>query len=198
MKKVLIIAFVIIPLIILALCYFEIIELDINFAHKEKASEKNIIENSITKTIKSFVAKEQHPLLDKKITILNIWGLGCAPCIEELPLLNNLNKLALNYTNVACLSFCSGADTSMQKSKQATNQAYKFDFLPIVASSGIELSILSLIARNARYRDVDSNVQVLPTTLVYNQMDSMLFFKSGKLSENDISIITTIIKGSND
>lgn len=57
-----------------------------------------------------------------KPTIINLWFTNCSPCIEEIPILNDLKKKYGNKINTIAITF-------QDRSKvMLFNQLYKFDF----------------------------------------------------------------------
>lgn len=53
--------------------------------------------------------------LKGKLIVLNIWGIGCGPCIAEMPALNSLVKLYANHPNVVFLAITADHKESLIK-----------------------------------------------------------------------------------
>ena len=71
------------------------------------------------------------------IIIINFWATWCAPCREEMPLLNNI-KLSEKYKDIEILAINIGGD-SYEKSKKFF-QDLNINNLEIFSASGLEIS----------------------------------------------------------
>lgn len=62
-----------------------------------------------------------------KVVVLNLWSTTCSPCIEEIPLLNNLVR---SYTTQGVVFLALTSETSIKVSEVLSKHAFAYTVLP--------------------------------------------------------------------
>lgn len=94
---------------------------------------------------------------ENTITLVNLWNVGCTPCIDELPALDKLNK---EYEGegaaIKGLYFSAGSTLTDEESEEINS---------ILEKSGAQYQQLTL-SEDMLNDDVIKNIQAFPTTFV--------------------------------
>ncbi|WP_242973031.1 TlpA family protein disulfide reductase [Anaeromicrobium sediminis] len=122
---------------------------------------------------------------DKKLTIVNIWGTFCSPCIEEMP---ELQKIYDNYKDQGVNVVGIISDISL---KNSTDEADN-----IVSKTEVKYTNL-LCDKNLN--DLTDNFSYVPVTLFVDSEGKILeIFVPGRATYTNLSnIIDDILKGDN-
>lgn len=191
MKKILIIAGLLIVSTVLFLIFF--VELQIGTAEFENQNSKKVIDTSYRRTIEQFIEPELANKLRNKVVFFNSWATWCGPCAREIPL---LNKLANNYkadTNIVFISYCSNANIDSVK-KFLTERNLDFEnFILIEAKEGLRTSITTLVGRRETLNHVDTTIDAVPLNCLFNNSDELKFFMQGAINENNFDNIKFVL-----
>lgn len=191
MKKILIIAGLLIVSTVLFLIFF--VELQIGTAEFENQNSKKVIDTSYRRTIEQFIEPELANKLRNKVVFFNSWTTWCGPCAREIPL---LNKLANNYkadTNIVFISYCSNANIDSVK-KFLTERNLDFEnFILIEAKEGLRTSITTLVGRRETLNHVDTTIDAVPLNCLFNNSDELKFFMQGAINENNFDNIKFVL-----
>lgn len=108
-------------------------------------------------------------LQEKGLTLINIWGTFCSPCIEELPM---LQEIADSYEDkdVNVIGIVADGDT---------NEVKAFDML-----NKLEIKFTNLIPNEAFQRDFVSKATAVPVTLLVNNKGEILEILVGAREKN--------------
>lgn len=92
---------------------------------------------------------------EKKLTMVNIWGTFCGPCIREMPDLGELNR---EYADKGfqIVGIISDVNKASDETALEVIEATKADYTHIVASEDIQRGILS-------------QIQLVPTTIFVDE-----------------------------
>lgn len=107
-----------------------------------------------------------------KTVFINFWATWCKPCIQEMPSIENAQRL-LSKNGVVFLL----ASNETPDEIKAFKQAHRFD-LKFIRLSNIE----------------DLNIEALPTTYIYNPKGEKVFAEAGYRKWDDSSNIEMIRK----
>ena len=110
--------------------------------------------------------------------LINFWAPWCAPCVEEMPLLNHL------YTQHAANGF-QLLGIAADKSESVTQFLKRTPLQFPIALAGFEGVALSQSLGNASGG--------LPYSLLFDTKGAILFSKQGALTTNDISTIPKLL-----
>ncbi len=111
-----------------------------------------------------------------KTIFLNVWATWCKPCIQEMPSIEDAQRILLNENIIFLLA--SGENVAQIEEFSNTHE-YKFNYIRIENSE-------------------EMNVQALPTTFIFNQHGDLVFSESGTRKWNEkknIDLIRKISKG---
>ena len=86
-----------------------------------------------------------------KITVIDFWGTWCAPCLSEIP---DYNKFYEEYKGKGVVFIALAADSGTAEEVRDAAKRLKIEY-PVAAPSWEEL-------------DLFGNIEVFPTTLVFN------------------------------
>ena len=111
-----------------------------------------------------------------KWLLINFWATWCAPCVRELPSLNNLHNEFKNNKNFAMIAINIGQNKSVVN--KFIKEKAPIDFL-VLLDENIELS--------------DWNVQAIPTTFLINDSGKIIYKIEGE-KEWDSSEFTKFFK----
>ena len=111
-----------------------------------------------------------------KFVLINFWATWCAPCVRELPSLNNLHNEFKNNKNFAMIAINIGQNKSVVN--KFIKEKAPIDFL-VLLDENIELS--------------DWNVQAIPTTFLINDSGKIIYKVEGE-KEWDSSEFTKFFK----
>ncbi len=108
-----------------------------------------------------------------KYILINFWATWCAPCVKELPSLNNLNKIFLKNDSFEMIAINIGQEKSVVK--KFLNEKASVDFT-VLLDEKMELS--------------NWNVQAIPTTFLVDKTGKVLYKSEGEKSWDDPKFIT--------
>ncbi len=135
--------------------------------------------NSNAQTIKNFkledtqsVTQEYNALKGEKLTIIDFWATWCKPCLKAIP---ELIKLQDEYKSKGVNLIGISCDGPRSVSKVA----------PLVQTLGVNYPVL-LDFNNDLLRDY--NISNLPTLLIVNSANKVVYFHEGFNSEDAIEI----------
>ncbi|MCE7044601.1 TlpA disulfide reductase family protein [Dyadobacter sp. CY312] len=73
----------------------------------------------------------QNSSLRGKVVVFNFWSTTCAPCIEEMP---KLNELVSSYTSQPAIFLAPAPETLEKVNKSLDKHAFKYNILPDASS----------------------------------------------------------------
>ncbi|HDI83250.1 MAG TPA: TlpA family protein disulfide reductase, partial [candidate division WOR-3 bacterium] len=110
--------------------------------------------------------------LGKKVIVLNFWGLGCSPCVAEIP---TISKLVVKYPDVLFVAITGSINEGVKR---------------LVKDKGF------------RYLQVESQdafkkygVVSIPRHFVIDKNGKIVFQWPGSISENSINLMEEAIEG---
>lgn len=129
--------------------------------------------NSFVKSIlnkkfldKNFTTVEDNSInqktLDGKPTLLNLWFTSCAPCIEEMPYLNELKKKYVNQVNFISLTYNDKNEVKKFLKKRAFNFTHiinEKDFLN--AKKVMQYPLNIFLDKTGTVKFVEANVSLI-------------------------------------
>lgn len=109
-----------------------------------------------------------------KITVFNIWGTTCTPCINEMP---DLDRLAGKYSDegLQIIGICMDASY-----KGKADEAIVEEGKRIIEKTGI--SYLNLIPSGEIEEGILSNIIATPTTIIVDENGTVLYQSAGASS----------------
>ncbi|OXA81308.1 Thiol-disulfide isomerase or thioredoxin [Flavobacterium aquidurense] len=110
--------------------------------------------------------------LKGKPTLINFWGINCAPCITELPDLDSIKQQFKGSVNFVAMTTDSAADVEIFLKK------YKFEFEQIIDSDFVLLKELKINA--------------LPMTMILDKNGKILDIYGGLITKNEKEVIATL------
>lgn len=107
---------------------------------------------------------------ENKLTVVNVWNEGCTPCIEELPILDKLNKeYEGKGVSIKGLYFGFSEGISDEARKEVES---------ILSGGNIEYQQL-LTSKKMLESEELSNIQAFPTTYFVNEKGEIVDFIEG-------------------
>ena len=106
-----------------------------------------------------------------KILVVNFWASWCPPCVEEMPVLDKLQKEFLQQ-NVLFVGIGIDSPSNIREFLKNTPISYP------VAIGGLEGSNLS--------KQLGNTQGALPYTIIINTKGKVIYSKLGKISEDDL------------
>ena len=150
-----------------------------NFACKERKQEQQepaVEVVSVLNKIRLTDLNDQPISLEQykgKIIFINFWATWCKPCIQEMPSIEEAQKILQNKNII----FLMASGESLEQIQQFnTGNAYKFNYVRI---ENIE----------------EMNVQALPTTFIFDRKGDLVFSEMGYRNwaeKNNIDLINKI------
>lgn len=139
-------------------------------------------------------------IAENKLTLVNVWGIFCGPCIKELRLLHNVydkykDRKDFEFITIAMDSekefqqFLNPADTSVYR-KMFLHSGLKRFYLPTVTClpNGYSkfYSGYAIVQDSTQCRSIQRKIQsnVIPTILIYNKTGELVFKQIGSF-ENE-------------
>ena len=107
-----------------------------------------------------------------KTIFINFWATWCKPCIEEMPSINDAQKILQNENLVFLMA---SAETAEEIESFGTNNNYKFNYVRIENSE-------------------EMNIQGLPTTFIFDSKGQLAFSETGYRKWNEKNNIDLILK----
>ena len=125
-------------------------------------------------TIDLFGSRISSDELKGKVLVLNFWFIACAPCVAEMPLLNDLVQQYKDRDDIVFLGFAN--DTKESLGKFLGHTAFDYEIIP-------------------KSRDIakDFLVAAYPTNFVVGKDGKVLYAHTG-LGKNTVNDIATHIK----
>ena len=137
-------------------------------------------------------------LTKDKVTILNVWGVFCHPCMNELPLLHRIYSKYKDRNDFAFVSLAMDSETELIKflrSKDSTDPYRKMYleseldsfFLPTLACLPHGYSFRSYArpldsAQRSDFRSI-FKTDAIPTTFLYNRHGKLIFKQIGIIDD---------------
>ena len=106
-----------------------------------------------------------------KLLVVNFWASWCPPCVEEMPVLDKLQKEFLQQ-NVLFVGIGIDSPSNIREFLKNTPISYP------VAIGGLEGSNLS--------KQLGNTQGALPYTIIINTKGKVIYSKLGKISEDDV------------
>jgi thiol-disulfide isomerase/thioredoxin len=106
-----------------------------------------------------------------KILVVNFWASWCPPCVEEMPVLDKLQKAFLQQ-NVLFVGIGIDSPSNIREFLKNTPISYP------VAIGGLEGSNLS--------KQLGNTQGALPYTIIINTKGKVIYSKLGKISEDEV------------
>jgi thiol-disulfide isomerase/thioredoxin len=139
-------------------------------------------------------------IAENKLTLVNVWGIFCGPCIQELDLLHNVYdkykvRKDFEFITLAMDSekefhqFLNPADTSVYR-KMFIHSGLKRFYLPTLTCLQNGYSKLyggyAIVQDSTECRAIQKQIQstAIPTTLIYNKTGELVFKQIGSF-ENE-------------
>jgi thiol-disulfide isomerase/thioredoxin len=134
------------------------------------------------KIFNSKFKNENINIVFEKYIYINIWSLGCQPCIKELPFINSLKDYIEKKINYICVS--SHSDNAVNNFLSTK----KIAPLNLVFINGMQEFILSV------FNEIDIEGMVFPTHVVMKKNGEILAFYNGSIhtQEQALPIINFI------
>lgn len=111
----------------------------------------------------------------EKTIFINFWATWCKPCIQEMPSINEAQKILKNEEVI----FLMASNESIEQIEEfKKNHEYNFDYVRIENSE-------------------EMNVQILPATYIFNSKGNLVFSEAGLRKwddKNNIDMILKIVK----
>lgn len=164
--------------------YMQTVKENIEFTEMDKKSE-------LPKQIPEFTAKDlkgntiTNDIFSKKdLTIINIWGTFCTPCIEEMPELGEWAKsMPDNIQIVGLISDITGdEDTKHQELAVSIVEKANADFTQIIANKDFE-SIMKWVTGVPTTLFVDKNGNILGEPIIGADVEGYKKFVEAYLNE---------------
>ena|SRR5690242_465972 len=138
-----------------------------------------------------------------KLTVVNVWGIFCAPCMKELPIIQRVYEKYRNHKDFAFITvamdnereltrFLNGSDTTDPYRKM-------FIYSKLVDFSLPTISVLphgytnkyggyAFFQDSTEVRIIDRMIKsnVIPTTLVYDQDGKLVFRHLGSIDNDEL------------
>lgn len=100
-----------------------------------------------------------------KLTLVNVWSSGCTPCVQELPVLDKLNKeYASKGVSIKGLYFDLAAELSEETRKEIDD---------ILTDTKAEFQQL-LFSKDMRNSDIFKNIDAIPVTYLIDSKGNII------------------------
>lgn len=136
----------------------------------EKAGENNALTKA-TKQFPKFKSQDidgkeftEEVFKESKLTLVNIWGTWCGPCVSELPELQELS-VAMKEKNVNVIGI-------VQDGKDSTDVVKN-----LMEKKGINFT--NIIPNDDLYQDVIASINAFPTSMIVNDKGEVVKIVSG-------------------
>lgn len=180
--------------VILLIFIFRNIGIDITKATFEDKSKVKVINNSFLDTFKNFIDKSDYDFISGKVIFFNTWASWCGSCIKEIPTLNHLHSFYFESEKIVFVSYCSDLNTgSIPEFLKKRNLELNYKFLN--SSEGLRTSLRTILSSKPNEYKIDPLVDIIPMNFIIDQNEKILYYKEGSLSQNDLTIITSILNG---
>lgn len=138
-----------------------------------------------------------------KLTVVNVWGIFCGPCMKELPIIQNVYEKYNNHKGFAFITiamdnekelnrFLNAPDTTDPYRKMFLYSGIKHFSLPTLAylphgythMYGGYAIVKDLLKFRTLARMINSNA--VPTTLIYNSTGKLVFKQIGSFDNDQL------------
>jgi thiol-disulfide isomerase/thioredoxin len=147
-------------------------------------------------------------IVQNKMTLVNVWGIFCGPCIKELPLLHKVydkykSREDFGFITLAMDSekefqqFLNSVDTSNPYRKMFIHSKLKDFYLPTLTCLPNGYSNIyggyAIIKDSTQCRSIQKQIQsnAIPTTLIYDKEGNQVFKQIGSF-ENEKNLTDKI------
>lgn len=136
-----------------------------------------------------------------KLTVVNVWGIFCGPCMKELPILQDIYEKYKNHKGFAFITIAMDNETELNRFLNATDTTDMYRKMFLYSKLGhFSLPTLSCLPHGYTHiyggyaivqdliecrtinRMIKSNA--IPTTLIYNPSGNLVFKQIGSF-DND-------------
>lgn len=147
-----------------------------NSTYSQKVNKKFNSENLTTIEGKRIPSSE----FDGKFRIVHLWGTWCAPCITEIPILNDLKNSYIDREDIVFLAVASSKSDNDEKIIKFLKKR-SFEFIHLSTST------------DSNFFQFVGNVS-FPTTVVYNKNGKLIFTQKSTLNSKKIKKIRSLLK----
>ncbi len=139
--------------------------------HQEKLAAADVFKNFEYETVDGdkFTSED---LAKSKITIVNVWQTTCAPCVSEMPALDQLNK-EYDDSEVQIVGLC----LDVVPGGTTVDETKRSEEIRILKESGAEFT--QILANEKLFHFMESEVIGTPTTFVVDSQGNIIKASAG-------------------
>ncbi len=182
-----------ISIIILLIIFKKIIGIEITFTKFEKKSKIKVVNNSYLDTLKHFIDKADYDYISGKVIFFNTWAYWCSrSCIEEIPILNEIQHLHNKNEKIVFVSYFFGYkidDTPAFIKNKILKLNYKF----LRCREGLGVSLKKMLCSDTNLHHEEPVIDMGSTTFIIDPKENVLFYKNGRLTHDDLLSISSIL-----
>lgn len=183
---------IILSIVVFLIFFFKIIGIEIGIAKFEDTSKIRVINNSYLETFKNFIENTDYNYLEGKVIFFNTWASWCGACIGEIPILNMIQLSHRDNKKVVFVSYCNDLQpASIPEFLNRKNLELNYRF--ISSDEGLRVSLRKILSSGTNTYNVDPLVDSIPWNFIIDQNENVLYFKRGRLNEEDMFVINSIL-----